>query len=116
MIKRAKVQRATMMGVCNYRPGFYPGRLVMFLPSPRARRRTEGLLRWHGLANQVEEYCGPEGCEGDTMLTEPYVPAIAEFDSMRRNRTAGSSENVTNYTESHARGRVSGGHQQRVPV
>jgi thioesterase domain-containing protein len=78
-IQRAKVQRATMMGVRNYSPGFYPGRLVMFLPSPRARRWSEGLLRWHGLADRVEEYCGPEGCEGDTMLTEPYVPAIAEL-------------------------------------
>lgn len=79
MIQRAKVQRATMMGVRKYIPAFYPGRLVMFLPSPRARRRSEGLLRWHGLANRVEEYCGPEGCEGDTMLAEPYVPTIAEL-------------------------------------
>lgn len=79
MIQRAKVQRATMMGVRNYSPVFYPGRLVIFLPSPRARRRSEGLLRWHGLANQVDEYCGPDGCEGDTMLAEPYVPTIAEL-------------------------------------
>jgi thioesterase domain-containing protein len=89
MIQRAKVQRATMMGVRTYRPAFYPGRLVLFLPSPRARRRSEGLLRWHGLAHRVEEYCGPEGCEGDAMLAEPYVPTIAEL--FRRALTVSSA-------------------------
>lgn len=79
LILRDKVQRATMLAVCRYKPAFFAGRLVMFLPSPKARRSSEGLLRWRSLAKHVEEYCGPHGCEGDAMLLEPCVPAIAEL-------------------------------------
>jgi thioesterase domain-containing protein len=74
---RAKVQRATMEGIRRYRPPYLPGRLSLFLPSSKARRPTEGLVRWRTLAREVEEYCGPDGCEGDVMLLEPHVPAIA---------------------------------------
>jgi thioesterase domain-containing protein len=74
---RAKVQRATMNGILRYTPAYLPGRLSLFLPSRKARRPAEGLLRWRTLAREVEEYCGPDGCEGDVMLLEPQVPAIA---------------------------------------
>ena len=74
---RAKVQRATMDGIRRYTPTYLPGRLSLFLPSRKARRPAEGLLRWRTLAREVEEYCGPDGCEGDVMLLEPHVPAIA---------------------------------------
>jgi hypothetical protein len=79
LVRRANVERATMMAVCGYRPSFFAGRLVMFLPSEKARRASEGLLQWRELASDVEEYCGPHGGEGDGMLLEPYVPAIAEL-------------------------------------
>ena len=51
----------------------------MFLPSAKARRRSDGLIRWRGLAQQIDEHCGPDGCEGDGMLLEPHVGAIAEL-------------------------------------
>ena len=73
----ATVQRATMAAIRSYRPEFFPGRLALFLPSARARRRADGLLQWRGLAREVTEYCGPPGCAGDDMLLEPHVRAVA---------------------------------------
>jgi thioesterase domain-containing protein len=77
LARRARVQRATMDGIRRYTPAYFPGRLSLFLPSSKARRPAEGLLRWRTLAREVEEYCGPDGCEGDVMLLEPHVSAIA---------------------------------------
>ena len=77
LTRRAMVQQATMTAVCRYRPGFFAGRVAMFLPSAKARRSREGLTRWRGLAQRFDEYCGPDGCEGDGMLLEPHVSAIA---------------------------------------
>ncbi len=75
----AKVQQATMKGICSYEPGYFDGRLSLFLPSARARRSADGLVRWRTLARHVEEHCGPDGCEGDTMLLEPHAPSIARL-------------------------------------
>lgn len=79
LARRTKVQRATMGGIRRYTPAYLPGRLNLFLPSRKARRRAEGLLRWETLAREVEQYCGPDGCEGDVMLLQPHVQAIAEL-------------------------------------
>lgn len=79
----ARVQRATMKAIRGYTPTFFPGRLVLFLPSARARRSADGLLRWRDLAVDVEEFCGPDGCEGDTMLLEPHVGAFARLFRLR---------------------------------
>jgi thioesterase domain-containing protein len=73
------VQRATMKGVCSYAPGHFDGRLILILPSAKARRPSDGLLRWSRHARRVDERCGPDGCEGDTMLLEPHVAAIARL-------------------------------------
>ena len=75
----ARIQRATMAAVRCYRPDFFPGRLALFLPSARARRRADGLIRWRSLAREVDEYCGPPGCFGDSMLLEPHVRAVADL-------------------------------------
>jgi thioesterase domain-containing protein len=74
-----KVQHATMRAICSYTPSYFDGHVTLFLPSPKARRAAEGLIRWRALARRVDEYCGPDGCEGDTMLLEPHVPAIAHL-------------------------------------
>jgi thioesterase domain-containing protein len=74
---RRRLQETTMHAIHRYAPGYLPGRLVLFLPSPRSRRAADGLLGWRTAAFQVAEYCGPEGCEGDDMLLEPHVGTIA---------------------------------------
>jgi thioesterase domain-containing protein len=72
-----KVQQATMTAIRSYTPAYFDGHVTLFLPSARARRAAEGLIRWRTLARRVDEHCGPDGCEGDTMLLEPHVLTIA---------------------------------------
>jgi thioesterase domain-containing protein len=74
-----RVQLATMAGIRAYTPDPFPGRLCLFLPSAKARRSVDGLLRWRAFAEDVREYSGPDGCEGDSMLLEPHVFAIARL-------------------------------------
>ena len=73
------VQQATMKAICSYTPGYFDGRLVLFLPNAKAERRAEGLVQWRTLARHVDECCGPDECEGDTMLLEPQVRFIARL-------------------------------------
>lgn len=73
----AKVQQATMKAICSYAPPYFDGRLILFLPSAKARRPADGLLQWRDRAQYVEERVGPDGCEGDTMLLERHAPAFA---------------------------------------
>jgi thioesterase domain-containing protein len=84
----ASVQAATMKAIKAYEPRYFPGRLSLFLPSAKSRRPVDGLVRWRGLAQEVEEYCGPDECVGDSMLLEPHVRAIAALfqASCKRNR------------------------------
>jgi thioesterase domain-containing protein len=84
----AIVQAATMKAIKAYEPGYLPGRLSLFLPSAKSQRPVEGLVPWRGLAREVDEYLGPDGCVGDSMLLEPHVPAIAALfrASCDRNR------------------------------
>lgn len=78
-----KVQHATMGAICSYRPAYFDGHVTLFLPSARACRAADGLVRWRSLARHVDEHCGPDGCEGDTMLLEPHVLTIARLFQRR---------------------------------
>jgi thioesterase domain-containing protein len=78
-----KVQHATMRAIRSYTPAYFDGDLSLFLPSARARRAAEGLIRWRALARRVDEHCGPDECEGDTMLLEPHVLTIARLFQRR---------------------------------
>jgi len=73
------VQHATMKAICSYTPGYFDGRLILFLPSAKARRPADGLLHWRTHARYIDERCGPDGCEGDTMLLEPHAPTVAQL-------------------------------------
>jgi thioesterase domain-containing protein len=76
---RAKVETATLQAIRRYRPRPFPGRLVMLLASRDSLRYRADLQRWRSLAEEMEIYCGPDGCVGDQMLLEPYVAANAEL-------------------------------------
>jgi hypothetical protein len=78
MIQRAKVEAATLTALRRYIPHHFAGRVGLFFPNSASLRRGNWMLRWRGVAGDVEEYCGPDGCEGDVMLHEPHVPMIAE--------------------------------------
>ncbi|HEY8134216.1 MAG TPA: hypothetical protein VII12_20225, partial [Thermoanaerobaculia bacterium] len=53
-------------------------RFCQILPSNGCVLPRGATLPWRTVVPQLEEYCGPDGCEGDVMLLEPHVGAIAE--------------------------------------
>lgn len=79
LIQRVKVERATFAALRRYGPGHFDGRLSLFLPSPEWPCAGDAPPRWRSVAPRTEEYFGPEGCNGDLMLREPYAPAFAEL-------------------------------------
>ncbi|HEY5910145.1 MAG TPA: thioesterase domain-containing protein [Verrucomicrobiae bacterium] len=76
---RARVERATFAALRRYIPGAFPGRLCLYLPCKAWAPSGEEPLRWRSVARRVETYFGPDGCDGDLMLREPYAPVFADL-------------------------------------
>ena len=87
-VLRARVERATLAAGGRYTPGHYEGRVCLFLPSRDWVRSRDEPLRWRSVAQHVEEYFGPDGCNGAIMLRELYAPAFAELFMQCRARKA----------------------------
>ena len=83
LVRRAKVERATIAALRRYTPGHFAGRLILL--SPSREWLSSGAL-WRSVVERAEEYLGPAGCDGDTMLLEPYVLDFAGL--VRRCRDA----------------------------
>ncbi|MGZ8849425.1 MAG: thioesterase domain-containing protein [Thermoanaerobaculia bacterium] len=79
LVLRAKVQAATTVGLRRHTPRYFDSRVILFLPNKECLRAGNSLLFWRGVTRETEEYCGPDGCEGDLMLLEPHASAIAEL-------------------------------------
>jgi thioesterase domain-containing protein len=77
LAQRGRLARATVAAVRRYRPGDFSGRVCLFLPGNLWPCRRDALLHWRSVVPVLEEYVGPEGCTGDTMLRDPYAPALA---------------------------------------
>jgi thioesterase domain-containing protein len=77
-VLRAKVQHATAFAVRHYTPPPYDGSVRLFMPGQHGRRASSTLRRWGRVARDIEAFCGPDDCEGDVMLLEPHVRAVAE--------------------------------------
>jgi thioesterase domain-containing protein len=91
---RVRVQDATRAGVRRYRPRYFAGRVSLFLPSSAWLRpeNPNAALRWRAVARDTEEYCGPDGCDGDVMLLEPHARAIAELFRRCRDKSGASGD------------------------
>jgi thioesterase domain-containing protein len=83
LVPRGKVEEATLFAVRRYTPGYFSGRLSLFVPNRKWLRSRNLSRRWRRVAGEIEEYSGPDGCEGDVMLREPYVGAIADLFTSR---------------------------------
>jgi thioesterase domain-containing protein len=83
LVRRARVERATIAALRRYTPRHFAGRLVLLSPSGDWRRSA---ALWRSVAERTEEYFGPAGCDGDTMLLEPHAAAFAAL--FRRCREA----------------------------
>jgi len=79
LLYREQVKQATLIGVSRYRPGYYNGRVSLFLPNRGWLRSATAVRRWRPLARDIEEHVGPDGCPAEEMLLEPHVGAIAEL-------------------------------------
>jgi thioesterase domain-containing protein len=77
LIRRAKVERVTLAAVRRYTPRHFAGRLALFSPTHQWVRSFTP--RWGAVAQGTEEYLGPDGCTGDTMLLEPHVAGVADL-------------------------------------
>jgi thioesterase domain-containing protein len=74
---RRRVEKATVAAVKRYEPGFYPGRVDLFFPSEAWRESGDRPADWNRVAGAVVEHIGPDGVDGDSMLLEPNVAALA---------------------------------------
>lgn len=77
LAKRRRIEDATIEVVKRYEPGFYPGRVDAFLPNAAWRHAGEGSEKWKQVASFVVEHVGPDEADGDNMLKEPHVQALA---------------------------------------
>jgi thioesterase domain-containing protein len=83
---RETLKRITAKAVSHYVPRDFAGRLCQILPSSDCVLPRDATLRWRTVVRDLEEYSGPDGCEGDVMLLEPYADAIAEVFRLCRDR------------------------------
>jgi thioesterase domain-containing protein len=86
LVRRAEVERATLSALRRYAPRHFAGRVCLFLPGRQWQLSGVAALRWLSLAEQAEEYFGPDASTGADMLRAPHAPAFAEL--FRRCRDA----------------------------
>ena len=72
----------------RYTPSHFAGRVELFLPGRPDLPNSVAALHWRPLAEQFQEYYGPQGCDGYTMLLEPTAPAFAELFRRSRDSTS----------------------------
>lgn len=75
LVRRAAVERATLAAIRRYRPAPFAGRLSVFLPCRGWLPSATPV--WASLAQRIDEYVGPSGCDNDAMLREPFAAHFA---------------------------------------
>jgi len=75
LVRRARVECATIAAVRRYRPAPFPGRLSLFLPYQQWL--PSATPRWASQARYTDEYVGPPGCDNDSMLRDPFAAHFA---------------------------------------
>lgn len=78
LVRRGKVEQATLRAVRRYAPARFAGRIGLFLPFQDAEL-NDGARRWRRLAEDADEYFAPPGADGYNLLREPHVLATAEL-------------------------------------
>jgi hypothetical protein len=83
---RARVERAAIAAARRYDPEPFSGHVALFLPSRSWADTPDIPLEWRTVARTTAEYFGPDECNGDLMLREPYVAIFAELFRQCRGR------------------------------
>lgn len=89
---RRRVEDATIAAVKRYYPETYAGRVDVFFPSEAWRRSGEQAEHWSRVAEECVEHVGPDGADGDNMLREPHVRALAPLVDSCLGGARGSDE------------------------
>ena len=79
LLRRATVERATLLALRHYVPGYFDGHLALLLPCRAWSRSNDKPLRWRLRARSTEQYFGPDDCTPDNMLRESHAATFAEF-------------------------------------
>lgn len=74
---RSRVQQATVAAARRYTPEPFAGRVSMLLPNREWLQSRYLPLRWGAIAGEADVYIGPEECNQDNMLREPYAAGFA---------------------------------------
>lgn len=77
LANRRAVEEATVEAVKRYDPGYFDGRIDLFLPNEAWRHSGDRPEDWKQVAATVVERVGPDESDGDSMLREPHVGALA---------------------------------------
>lgn len=78
LANRIRVEEATVEAVRRYEPRPYPGKVHLFFPNEAWRSSGDDPDRWRRVVSEVTEHVGSDdACDGDNMLREPHVRAIA---------------------------------------
>ena len=80
---RARVIQATVAAARRYRPEPFAGRVSLLLPNREWLQSRYLPLRWGAIAGEADVYIGPEGCNQDNMLRQPYAAAFAAHLAQR---------------------------------
>jgi thioesterase domain-containing protein len=77
LANRLRIEETTIAAVKRYEPGPYAGRVDVFLPNEASRHSGDRPEEWRRVVSEVVEHVGPDECNGDNMLREPNIRAIA---------------------------------------
>ena len=79
LIRRTKVESVTLGAIRHYIPDLFVDRIALFLPNREWANSGSAPLSWQTKARHSDVYVGPDTCETDVMLREPFVPVFAEI-------------------------------------
>ena len=79
LANQRRVVRATVAAVKRYEPGYYGGRVDLFLPNGAWSRSIEQPDQWKRVSGRVVEHVGPDHVNGATMLREPHIRVLAKL-------------------------------------
>lgn len=78
-VLRSRVVQATMAAARRYTPEWFAGRVSMLLPNREWLQSRYLPLSWGTIAREADVYVGPEDCNQDNMLREPYAAAFSAY-------------------------------------
>ncbi len=74
---RIRVEEATVEAVRRYEPRPFAGRVDLFCPNAAWLQSEDEPNLWRRVVSEVVEHVGADDCDGDNMLLEPHVRAVA---------------------------------------